>query len=102
MGSQAHHEIPFDLLRDDFKTHLSTDHKPFQPEVFGLAVAVYRLAAKIDKAVFPGQQGGPQEHSIAAKAIAFAEASETAWPRVYESCASATAGAASRAATARA
>ena len=32
------------------------------------------LAKAINSAVFPGQQGGPQEHSIAAKAVAFAEA----------------------------
>ena len=34
----------------------------------------YDLAAKIDKIVFPGMQGGPLEHIIAAKAVAFAEA----------------------------
>ncbi len=32
------------------------------------------LAAKIDRAVFPGLQGGPLEHTIAAKAVAFQEA----------------------------
>ncbi len=34
------------------------------------------LAAKIDRAVFPGLQGGPHENVIAAKAIAFQEASQ--------------------------
>ena len=34
----------------------------------------YDLAAKIDKIVLPGMQGGPLEHIIAAKAVAFAEA----------------------------
>ncbi|NLO48478.1 MAG: serine hydroxymethyltransferase [Clostridiales bacterium] len=33
-----------------------------------------KLAAKIDKAVFPGTQGGPLMHIIAAKAVAFGEA----------------------------
>jgi glycine hydroxymethyltransferase len=33
-----------------------------------------KLAAKIDKAVFPGAQGGPLMHIIAAKAVAFGEA----------------------------
>ena len=32
------------------------------------------LAKKIDKAVFPGLQGGPHMHQIAAKAISFKEA----------------------------
>jgi glycine hydroxymethyltransferase len=34
----------------------------------------YDLASKIDKTVFPGMQGGPLEHVIAAKAVAFREA----------------------------
>lgn len=34
------------------------------------------LAQKIDSAVFPGSQGGPLEHIIAAKAVAFQEASQ--------------------------
>ncbi len=35
-----------------------------------------KIATKIDKAVFPGLQGGPHEHQIAAKAVCFKEASE--------------------------
>merc|ERR1712138_72363 len=35
------------------------------------------LGKKLDKAVFPGTQGGPLEHVIAAKAVAFKEASES-------------------------
>jgi len=38
------------------------------------AKRVKNLAGKIDKAVFPGLQGGPHEHSIAAKAVCFQEA----------------------------
>ena len=38
------------------------------------AKAAKSLAAKIDKAVFPGLQGGPLEHTIAAKAVCFQEA----------------------------
>ena len=36
-------------------------------------------AKKIDSAVFPGQQGGPLEHAIAAKAVAFREAAQPAF-----------------------
>src|SRR5690606_23706686 len=35
--------------------------------------------AAIDKAIFPGLQGGPLEHVIAAKAVAFGEASQPAF-----------------------
>ncbi|MFC1731391.1 serine hydroxymethyltransferase [candidate division KSB1 bacterium] len=38
------------------------------------ALQAKNMAAKIDKAVFPGLQGGPHEHIIAAKAVAFKEA----------------------------
>jgi glycine hydroxymethyltransferase len=41
------------------------------------------LAGKIDKAVFPGLQGGPHENTIAAKAVAFAEAMQ---PSFKEYC----------------
>ncbi|MFT4343280.1 MAG: serine hydroxymethyltransferase [Candidatus Woesearchaeota archaeon] len=41
------------------------------------------LAQKIDSAVFPGMQGGPLDHVIAAKAVAFGEALKPAFP-VYQ------------------
>ncbi len=52
-----------------------TTHKTLRGPRGGCILTTNELAGAIDKAVFPGQQGGPQEHSIAAKAVAFAEAS---------------------------
>ena len=51
-----------------------TTHKTLRGPRGGCILTTDAHAKAIDKAVFPGQQGGPQEHSIAAKAIAFAEA----------------------------
>ena len=51
-----------------------TTHKTMRGPRGGCILTTEAHAAAIDKAVFPGQQGGPQEHAIAAKAIAFAEA----------------------------
>ena len=51
-----------------------TTHKTMRGPRGGCILSTSELAGAIDKAVFPGQQGGPQEHSIAAKAVAFAEA----------------------------
>ncbi len=51
-----------------------TTHKTLRGPRGGCILTTEALAAPIDKAIFPGQQGGPQEHSIAAKAVAFAEA----------------------------
>ncbi len=51
-----------------------TTHKTLRGPRGGCILSTDAYAKAIDKAVFPGQQGGPQEHSIAAKAISFAEA----------------------------
>ncbi len=51
-----------------------TTHKTMRGPRGGCILTTAELAKAIDKAVFPGQQGGPQEHAIAAKAVAFAEA----------------------------
>ena len=52
-----------------------TTHKTLRGPRGGAILCRDEHAKKIDTAVFPGQQGGPLEHSIAAKAVAFREAS---------------------------
>ena len=51
-----------------------TTHKTLRGPRGGAILCREEHAKKIDMAVFPGQQGGPLEHSIAAKAVAFKEA----------------------------
>jgi len=53
-----------------------TTHKTLRGPRGGCIVCTEALASPIDKAVFPGLQGGPLEHVIAAKAVAFHEASQ--------------------------
>lgn len=52
----------------------STTHKTLRGPRGGLILCKQEYAAAIDKAVFPGTQGGPLMHIIAAKAVAFKEA----------------------------
>jgi glycine hydroxymethyltransferase len=52
----------------------STTHKTLRGPRGGLILCRAAHAKAIDKAVFPGTQGGPLEHVIAAKAVAFREA----------------------------
>ncbi len=55
----------------------STTHKTLRGPRGGLILTNdEEIAKKIDRAVFPGQQGGPLMHIIAAKAVAFKEALE--------------------------
>src|SRR6266568_2535217 len=51
----------------------TTTHKTLRGPRAGLILCGKDLAAAVDKAVFPGQQGGPLVHIVAAKAVAFAE-----------------------------
>jgi glycine hydroxymethyltransferase len=54
----------------------STTHKTMRGPRGGFAVCREEHAKALDKAVFPGMQGGPLMHVIAAKAVAFLEAGE--------------------------
>ena len=56
-----------------------TTHKTLRGPRGGCILSTAEHAAKIDKAVFPGWQGGPLEHVIAGKAIAFREAMDPAF-----------------------
>jgi glycine hydroxymethyltransferase len=51
-----------------------TTHKTLRGPRGGAIVCRADLAKRIDSAIFPGLQGGPLEHVVAAKAVAFAEA----------------------------
>lgn len=52
----------------------TTTHKTLRGPRAGLAMCKAEFATALDRSVFPGQQGGPLMHVIAAKAVAFREA----------------------------
>jgi glycine hydroxymethyltransferase len=52
----------------------TTTHKTLRGPRAGMILCNQDLAAGIDRSVFPGQQGGPLIHIVAAKAVAFKEA----------------------------
>ena len=52
----------------------TTTHKTLRGPRGGMILCKEELAKKIDSAIFPGSQGGPLEHIIAAKAVALGEA----------------------------
>jgi glycine hydroxymethyltransferase len=60
----------------------TTTHKTLRGPRAGLILSKAEHAKAIDKAVFPGMQGGPLEHVIAAKAVAFKEALDPSF-KVY-------------------
>lgn len=59
-----------------FDVVTTTTHKTLRGPRGGMIMCKAKWADKINKAVFPGLQGGPHENNIAAKAIAFKEALE--------------------------
>ena len=63
----------------DFVT--STTHKTLRGPRGGFILCREKYAKVIDKAIFPGIQGGPLEHVIAAKAVAFGEALKPSFKR---------------------
>lgn len=53
---------------------MTTTHKTLRGPRSAIILCKEKYAKAIDKAIFPGTQGGPMEHVIAAKAVCFAEA----------------------------
>jgi len=68
---------PSPVPHADFCT--STTHKTLRGPRAGLILCREKWAKDLDKAVFPGVQGGPLMHIIAAKAVCFKEATEPAF-----------------------
>jgi len=61
----------------------TTTHKTLRGPRSGLILAKEKFAADIDRSVFPGSQGGPLVHVIAAKAVCLLEAMQPAF-RTYQ------------------
>jgi len=68
---------PSPVPHSDFVT--TTTHKTLRGPRSGMVLCTQQHAKDIDKAVFPGLQGGPLVHIIAAKAVCFKEAAEPAF-----------------------
>ena len=73
---------PSPVPHSDFVT--TTTHKTLRGPRSGMVLCTEQYAKDIDKAVFPGLQGGPLVHIIAAKAVCFKEASEPAFAQYQQ------------------
>jgi glycine hydroxymethyltransferase len=76
-GLVAGEQHPNPVLWADFVT--STTHKTLRGPRGGFVLCKKEHAAKLNQAVFPGMQGGPLMHVVAAKAIGFGEALQPAF-----------------------
>jgi glycine hydroxymethyltransferase len=76
-GLVAGEQHPNPVLWSDFVT--STTHKTLRGPRSGFVLCRKDWAAKVNQAVFPGMQGGPLMHVVAAKAIIFGEALQPAF-----------------------
>src|SRR5205807_711881 len=62
----------------------TTTHKTLRGPRAGMILCKEKYAAAVDKFVFPGAQGGPLMHIIAAKAVAFGEALEPSFKKYQQ------------------
>ncbi|MBM2621270.1 serine hydroxymethyltransferase [Actinoplanes sp. LDG1-06] len=74
IGLVAGQAVPSPVPHADVVT--CTTHKVLRGPRGGMILCRAELAQRVDKAVFPFSQGGPMMHAIAAKAVAFREASQ--------------------------
>ncbi len=73
-GLVAGKQHPSPVPHSDFVT--TTTHKTLRGPRAGMVLCREKYAKDLDKAVFPGLQGGPLMHIIAAKAVCFKEAAD--------------------------
>ncbi len=73
---------PSPIGHADFVT--TTTHKTLRGPRGGLILCSEKLAKEVDSQIFPGIQGGPLEHVIAAKAVCFHEALQPAFKQYQE------------------